>query len=72
VLLGAFLEVVLALAIVGTAVALFPVIKRQNEGVALGYVELRTLEAGVIAVGVVPLLAVPPDGTHGRGRPRGT
>ena len=58
VLLGAFLEVILALAIVGTAVTLFPVVRRQHEGVALGYVGLRTLEAGVIAVGVVPLLAV--------------
>ena len=58
VLLGAFLEVICALAIVGTAVALFPVVKRHNEGVALGYVGLRTLEAGIIAVGVVPLLAV--------------
>lgn len=58
VLLGVVLDVVLALAIVGTAVALFPVVKRQNEGIALGYVGLRTLEAGVIAVGVVPLLAV--------------
>jgi hypothetical protein len=58
VLLGAFLEVILALAIVGTAVTLYPVVKRQNEGVALGYVGLRTLEAGIIAVGVVPLLAI--------------
>ena len=58
VLLGVFLEVVLTLAVVGTAVALFPVVKRQNEGVALGYVGLRVLEAGIIAVGVVPLLAV--------------
>ena len=58
VLLGAFFEVILALANVGTAVALFPVVKRYNEGVALGYVGLRTLEAGIIAVGVLPLLAV--------------
>ena len=58
VLVGVFFEVILALAVVGTAVALFPVVKRQNEGVALGYVGLRTLEAGIIAVGVVPLLAV--------------
>lgn len=58
VLLGALLEVVLALAIVGTAVAIFPVVKRQHEGIALGYVGLRTLEAGVIAVGVVPLLSI--------------
>ncbi|MFI5683084.1 DUF4386 domain-containing protein [Streptomyces sp. NPDC051636] len=58
VILGALLEVVLALAIVGTAVTLFPVVKRTNEAMALGYVGLRTLEAGVVAVGVVPLLAV--------------
>ncbi len=58
VLVGAFLEVICALGIVGTAVALFPVVKRQNEGVALGYVGLRTLEASIIAVGVIPLLAV--------------
>lgn len=58
VLLGAFFETILALAVVGTAVALFPVVKRQNEGIALGYVGLRTLEAGIIAVGVVPLLGV--------------
>jgi hypothetical protein len=44
VMVGMFFEVILALAIVGTAVALFPVVKRQNEGVALGYVDLRTLE----------------------------
>ena len=58
VLLGAFFEVILAFANVGTAVALFPVVKRWNEGVALGYVALRTLEAAIIAVGVIPLLAV--------------
>ena len=58
VLLGAFLEVICALAIVGTAVALFAVVKRRYEGGAMGYVGLRTLEAGIIAVGVVPLLAV--------------
>ena len=56
VLLGAFLEVICALGIVGTAVALFPVVKRHYEGGAMGYVGLRTLEAGIIAVGVVPLL----------------
>lgn len=58
VLLGAFLEVILALAIVGTAVTLFPIVKRQNEGVALGYVGLRVLEAAIIAVGIVSLLSV--------------
>jgi hypothetical protein len=58
VLVGALLEVFLALAIVGTAVTLFPIVKRENEGIALGYVGLRTLEAATIIVGVVSLLAV--------------
>jgi hypothetical protein len=58
VLLGALCEVLLALSVVGTAVALFPVVKRWSEGAALGYVGLRTLEAAVIGVGVVALLAV--------------
>ena len=58
VLAGALLEVILALAVVGTSVALYPAVKRYNEGIALGYVGLRTLEAGVIAVGVLPLLVL--------------
>jgi hypothetical protein len=58
VLVAASLEAILVLAIVGTGVALYPVVKRQNEGVALGYVGLRTLEAGIIAVGVVPVLTI--------------
>lgn len=57
-LTGVVFEIILALAIVGTSVALFPIAKRQNEGIALGYVGLRTLEAGIIAVGVIPLLSL--------------
>src|SRR3984893_18144921 len=44
VLVGAFLEVIVALAGIGTAVTLYPVVKRQNEGVALGFVAARLLE----------------------------
>jgi hypothetical protein len=58
VLAGGWLEVILALAIVGTAVALFPVVRRHSQGLAIGYLALRTLEAAVIAVGIVSLLAV--------------
>lgn len=58
VLWGGFLEVITALACIGTAVALFPVVKRQNEGVALGFVAARVLEADVIVVGIVSLLSV--------------
>ena len=57
-LLGGWLEVILALAIVGTAAALYPVMRRHNQGLAIGYVGLRTLEAAIIAIGIVSLLAV--------------
>jgi hypothetical protein len=57
VLVGALFDVICAMAIIGTAVALFPIVKRQNEGIALGYVGLRTLEAAIIAAGAVSMLA---------------
>jgi hypothetical protein len=56
--LGAFLEVLLIVANVGTAVALFPILKRQNEPLALGYVTARLVESTFIAIGIVSLLAV--------------
>jgi len=55
---GAFLDLVNALACIGTAVALFPVVKRQHEGLALGFVTTRMFEAAVIVIGVVSLLTV--------------
>ena len=58
VLAGAFLEVLLAIAVVGTGVTLYPVIRRVNEGMALGHVAGRLIEAAVIAVGAISLLAV--------------
>ena len=58
VLFAGFLDVMLALACIGTAVALYPVVKRQNEGVALGFVGSRTLEAAIIVTGVIALLSV--------------
>ena len=58
VLIGAVLEIIVSLAGIGTAVALYPMVKRQNEGVALGFVGARVLEAGTIFAGVVCLLTV--------------
>jgi hypothetical protein len=58
VMFGAILEVVVALACIGTAVALYPVVKRQDEGVALGFVGVRVLEAACIFVGIATLLSV--------------
>ena len=43
---------------VGAAVALYPVVKRQSQSFAIGYVTTRLVEAAVIMVGVCALLAV--------------
>ena len=56
--LGALLEILLIIANVGSAVVLFPVLKRQNESLALGYVTARIIESTFIAIGVVSLLAI--------------
>ena len=58
VLLGAFMELLLIIANIGTAVALFPILKRQNETLALGYVTARVVECTFILIGIVSLLTV--------------
>lgn len=58
VLTGGLFEVILAASVVGTSVALYPLVRRHGHGLAAGYVALRTLEASVILVGVVALLPV--------------
>ena len=58
IIVGAVMEIIVALAGIGTAVILFPVVKRQNEGVALGFVGSRILEGATIFAGVVCLLSV--------------
>jgi hypothetical protein len=56
--LGAFLELLLILANVGTAVVLYPILRRQNEILALGYVTARLVECTLIAIGLVSVLGV--------------
>lgn len=58
VLLGGFLDLVNAVAAIGTAVVLFPVVKRQSETAALGFVTARLFEGMVITVGVLSLFAL--------------
>jgi hypothetical protein len=58
VLFGGVLEVIVALAGIGTAVVLYPVLKRQNEAAALGLVGSRVVEAAGILAGVACLLAI--------------
>ena len=55
---GAFLDLVNALACIGTAVALFSLLKLEHEGLALGFVATRLFEAAVIVIGVVCVLSV--------------
>ena len=55
---GAFLEILSAICGIGTAVMLFPVVKRQNEGLGLAYVAVRTVESAIIVVGIVSVMAV--------------
>lgn len=58
VLLGVVLEMIVALAGIGTAVALYPIVRRQGEARAVGFVASRTLEAATIYVGIVSLMSI--------------
>jgi Domain of unknown function (DUF4386) len=55
---GALIWVIVALAGIGTAITLFPVVKRQNETFALGFVTSRVIEGAMILTGVVSLLSL--------------
>jgi Domain of unknown function (DUF4386) len=56
--LGALLELLLIIANIGTAVVLYPVAKRVNEILALGFVAARVVECVFIAVGILSILTL--------------
>ena len=56
--LGALLEFFLIVSGVGTAVALYPIAKRQNEALAIGYVASRIMESVFIGAGIIFVLGV--------------
>jgi hypothetical protein len=56
--LGAFLEFLLVISNVGTAVVLYPIARLQNEYLAIGYVAARIIESTFIAAGIVFVLGV--------------
>lgn len=58
VVLGGILELFMALACIGTALVFYPVLKKQNETLALGFVAARIVEATLIFAGVASLLTV--------------
>ncbi|WNB86472.1 DUF4386 domain-containing protein [Cellulomonas sp. ATA003] len=58
IVLAAVLDIVNILACVGTAVVLYPVVKRQNRTLALGFVATRLIEASVLFTAILTTLAV--------------
>ncbi|HZC33948.1 MAG TPA: DUF4386 domain-containing protein [Candidatus Bathyarchaeia archaeon] len=58
VFVGAFLELLLIITNIGCAVVLFPLLKRQNEALALGYVTARLVECAFIGIGLLCLLTI--------------
>lgn len=57
-IIGGVLEIIVAIAGIGTAVVLFPILKKQNESAALGLVAARIVESATIVVGVAFLLSI--------------
>ena len=57
-IVGGLLEIIVAVAGIGTAVVLFPLLKKQNESAALGLVAARIVESATIVVGVAFLLSI--------------
>jgi hypothetical protein len=55
---GAFLELFLIIANIGTAVVVYPILKRQNHILSLGYVTARIVECAFILVGILAVLSV--------------
>src|SRR5207248_2522242 len=72
VLFGALLELLLIIANIGTAVVIFPIVRRQNEELALGYVTARIIECTFILVGIVAMLGIITLRTQVAGAAEGT
>ena len=58
ILFGVLLELLLIIANIGTAVVIFPIVRRQSEELALGYVTARLFECTFILVGIVAVLGI--------------
>jgi hypothetical protein len=56
--LGALLEIFLMIGNIGTAVVMFPILRRQSETLSLSYVASRTVESTIIGVGAISLLSI--------------
>lgn len=55
---GAFLELILIIANIGTAVVVYPILRRENHILSLGYVTARIMECVFILVGILAVLSI--------------
>lgn len=55
---GAFCELILAFSVIGTSIMMYPILNKENESIAIGYVCFRLLEATIIIIGIISLLSV--------------
>jgi Domain of unknown function (DUF4386) len=55
---GAFFEVLLVFTQIGTAITLFPILRKHHESMAVGTVCFRLLEATIVIIGIMSLLAI--------------
>jgi hypothetical protein len=58
VILVAFCELILAFSVIGIAIMMYPIINKENESIAIGYVCFRLLEATIIIIGIISLLSI--------------
>jgi hypothetical protein len=58
ILLGAFLELLLILSNIGTAVVILPIMWRRYQELSVGYVTARMVECTFILVGIVAMLGI--------------
>jgi hypothetical protein len=72
ILFGAFLELLLIIANIGTAVVIVPIMRRQFEGLSIAYVTARIFESMFILVGVVAMVAIVTLHREGAGANEGT
>ena len=56
--LAALFDIINGLAAIGTAVALYSVVKRQHEGFAIGFVASRLFEAAILFIGIVTVVTI--------------
>lgn len=55
---GALLELVMAIGVGGIAIVIYPVLRKQNPTVAIGYVAARTVEVVIYVVGIISMLSL--------------